>query len=151
MTGFDSETANYIIPRDDDDPYLNPERRTKVSAAGFRTFVNIADRWGITEDERRRILGGLTLESYNHYATFAASRRDFTLDIDELERISLVIGIFADVATFVGDAEAENAWLRARIFDSFFRGRRPLELIVGGSLNSLWGLRRQLRAVSAGN
>lgn len=150
MNKHDDEIANYIRPRDEQDEFHNPERRRQVSGAVFRTFLKISSLWGLTEAEQRRTLGDMPEPAYQAYVSCATQHRDMLLSVDELERISLLLGIYASLHLIYGTPEPGAGWIRRPNTAAFLRGRRPVDLITGGSLNSLWGLRRHLDAVCAG-
>ena len=69
----------------------NPEVRRKLSPGGLRTFVNIAEKWELTEVQARSLLGGVASSTYHAWKT---NPRGKQLDQDTLTRISLVIGIY---------------------------------------------------------
>lgn len=150
MNRHDGEIANFIRPRDEQDEFHNPERRGQVSGAAFRVFLRISSLWDLTGTEQRRTLGDMPETTYQEYVSRATQHLDMLLSVDELERISLLLGIYASLHTIYGTSEPGAGWIRRPNTAAFLRGRRPVDLITGGSLNSLWGLRRHLDAVCAG-
>src|SRR5262245_36146586 len=70
-----------------------PANRRRLSAPALRTFLAIADLWGLSEEERRLVLGYPSRSTYHHWAKLAREHRDITLDVDVLMRLSAVFGI----------------------------------------------------------
>jgi hypothetical protein len=73
---------------------FRPETRRRLSAPALRTFLEIADRWGLREEERRLILGLPSRSTYHNWARTARMNGDITLDVDTLTRLSAVLGIY---------------------------------------------------------
>src|SRR5712672_2410334 len=70
-----------------------PANRRRLSAPALRTFLAIADLWGLTEEERRLILGYPSRSTYHNWCKQAREHGSFTLDVDALTRISALLGI----------------------------------------------------------
>lgn len=127
-----------------------PANRRRLSAPAFRTFLAIADLWGLREDERRLLLGFPSRSTYHSWAKQAREHGEFTLDVDVLLRLSAVLGIHQALGVlYDSDAEAV-AWLRGPQEGGIFGGRPPLELMTGGAQDSLLAVRRFLDAARGG-
>ena len=72
---------------------LAPTNRRRLSAPALRTFLAIADLWGLTEEQRLLILGYPSRSTYHNWCKQAREHGAFTLDVDVLTRISAVLGI----------------------------------------------------------
>src|ERR1700743_1201894 len=72
---------------------LAPANRRRLSAPALRTFLAIADLWGLTEAERLLVLGYPSRSTYHNWCKQAREHGAFTLDVDVLTRISVVFGI----------------------------------------------------------
>lgn len=70
-----------------------PANRKRLSAPALRTFLAIADLWGLTEEQRLLMLGYPSRSTYHNWAKQAREHGAFTLDVDTLTRISAVLGI----------------------------------------------------------
>src|ERR1700743_229283 len=70
-----------------------PANRRRLSAPAMRTFLAIADLWGLSEVERRLVLGFPSRSTFHNWAKQAREHGQFTLDVDVLTRISAVLGI----------------------------------------------------------
>src|SRR3546814_14599663 len=67
---------------------FEPANRRRLSAPNFRTFLAIADLWGLSEEQRRLILGYPSRSAFHSWAKQAREHGEFTLDVDVLMRIS---------------------------------------------------------------
>ena len=72
---------------------FSPANRRRLSGPGLRTFLSIADLWGLTEDERLLVLGLPSRSTYYNWIKAVREHRDITLDLDMLTRISAVLGV----------------------------------------------------------
>src|SRR5271168_4268386 len=96
---------------------LDPERfssanRRKLSAPGLRTFLAITDLWGLTEEQRRLILGLPSRSTYQNWIKTAREHRDLVLDLDVLTRISAVLGIHRALGILHCSERDAVSWLR---------------------------------------
>jgi hypothetical protein len=127
-----------------------PANRRRLSAPGFRTFLAIADLWGLSEEDRRLILGYPSRSTYHSWAKQAREHGEFTLDVDVLTRLSAVLGIHAALG-LLHATEAEGiAWLRGPHDAAIFGGQPPLALVTSGTQDGLLTVRRFLDAARGG-
>lgn len=89
----------------------------------IRAFFNLADAWRLSEDERRRLLGGIAKSTL--YAWQRSPRRVVTTDT--LTRISLMLGIHVALVRLFPNAPAGRMAERVR-------EPLPLGLTAGGAL-----------------
>lgn len=151
MSGF-AERAVPFVPAAErlDVSRFAPDNRRRLSAPALRTFLAIADLWGLREEERRLMLGLPSRSTYHNWAKQAREHGAFTLDVDVLLRLSAVLGIHQALGVlYGGDAEAV-AWLRGPQDGSIFGGRAPLELMISGTQDGLMAVRRFLDAARGG-
>jgi hypothetical protein len=127
-----------------------PESRRRLSAPAFRTFLAIADLWGLTEEERRLILGYPSRSTYHNWAKLAREHGAFTLDADVLTRISAVFGIHQALGVLNDSDTAGVAWLRGPHDATVFGGRPPMALVTSGTQDGLMIVRRFLDAARGG-
>lgn len=127
-----------------------PANRRRLSAPALRTFLAIADLWGLTEEERRLILGFPSRSTYHHWAKLAREHRDITLDVDALMRLSAVFGIHQALGILHASEPEAVAWLKGRHDSVVFGGRPPLAFITSGSQDGLLLVRRFLDAARGG-
>jgi hypothetical protein len=86
-----SEAANG--PPRLDNSRLAPANRRRLSAPALRTFLAIADLWGLTEEQRLLVLGYPSRSTYHNWCKQAREHGAFTFDVDVLTRISAILGI----------------------------------------------------------
>ena len=127
-----------------------PANRKRLSAPALRTFLAIADLWGLNEEERRLVLGYPSRSTYHNWARQAREHGEITLDVDVLTRISAVLGIHQALGVlFAGEREGVE-WLRGPHQALVFGGRPPMALVTSGSQDGLLTVRRFLDAARGG-
>ncbi len=104
----------------------------EVVRAALRAVRRIVAVWELGEADIEKILG-------IQYIT--EDRID--VGVVELERISLVIGIYAGLHTIYGDDVVADGWLRRPNSNTVFGGRCPLEVMRSG-LGGMYLVRRYL-------
>lgn len=114
----------------------------------IRAFLNLADAWRLTEDERCRLLGGIAKSTL--YAWQRLPRR--TVTTDTLTRISLLLGVHvALVRLFPSAPEGRMAdRVRAPLPLTLTGGRSLLEHLVRGGIPAMADARRVLEAEAGG-
>ena len=122
--------------------FLDPAERKRLSGPGFRVFLGVCDKLGLSVAQRRRLLGNISETTY--YRWRASGVR--ALSADHLERISLVLGIFKGLRLLFADDAMGLRWLRAPNRDVPFAGRSPLDTMLRGSIDNLFAVRRYIDA-----
>ncbi|MDQ6611896.1 MAG: MbcA/ParS/Xre antitoxin family protein [Gemmatimonadota bacterium] len=125
---------------------LTGDERSTLGAAGFRTFLALADNWQLTVNERTRLLGDIADSTYHKWR----SGKIGELSRDQLERLSLVLGIYKALRLIFSDEATGTRWLRGANTESLFAGRSPLERMLNGSIDDLYAVRRYLDAWRGG-
>ena len=110
----------------------------------------IADLWGLTEEQRRLILGSPSRSTYHNWCRQARAHGSFTLDVDVLTRISAVFGIHQALGILFSDEKAGVAWLRGPHDALTFGGQAPVDLITSGPQDALLTVRRFLDGARGG-
>lgn len=129
---------------------FEPGNRSRLSGPGLRTFIAIADTWGLSGEQRRRILGDPSRSTYKRWARNVREHREITLSVDVLTRISLVLGIYAGLGKLFASDHESVAWLRRPHGARIFSGSAPLDLIVSGGIEDLMIVRRFIDAAGTG-
>ena len=89
-----------------------PANRRRLSAPALRTFLAIADLWGLTEEQRLLVLGYPSRSTYHNWCKQARAHGAFTLDFDVLTRISAVFGIHQALGILFPTEHLGVEWLR---------------------------------------
>lgn len=127
------------------------EERARVSAPGLRTFLNIGRRWSLSEEQQSGLLA-CDVATFREWAAIAREHKPLVLETHTLLRISVALGVFADLRWFfmsVAGVREERRWLlRPRQLPPF-HGRPPLEVLCG-SFEDQMTVRRHLSALAEG-
>jgi hypothetical protein len=129
---------------------FRPDRRRKLSGPGLRAFLNVADEWGLSEQERLRVLGLPARSTFHGWVAKVRQWNDITLSVDELARISAVLGIYKGLKIIFSRDEDAARWVRSSNGGPTFGGQAPLALITSGSQDALMLVRRHLDAWRGG-
>jgi hypothetical protein len=127
-----------------------PANRKRLSAPALRTFLAIADLWGLTEEQRRLVLGYPSRSTYHNWARIAREHGAITLDVDTLTRLSAALGIHQALGVLF-ESEVEGVeWLDDPHDAPVFGGQPPMALVTSGTLDGLLTVRRFLDAARGG-
>jgi hypothetical protein len=133
------------------DPHrFQPSRRRQLSGPGLRTFLNVAEEWQLSEPERLRILGLPSRSTFHSWVAKVRKGGEITLSVDELIRISLVLGIYKALRIIFAREEDAARWLRSSNSGPAFGSQTPLALITSGTQDALILVRRYLDAWRGG-
>jgi hypothetical protein len=143
------EPANAAAEIVDFGRFAAPNRR-RLSGPALRTFLTIANRWGLTEEQRRLVLGYPSRSTYHNWAKLAREGQPFTLDVDALLRISAVFGIHQAMGVLFDDEAEGLRWLKGPHMAPVFGGQPPLALVTSGTQDGLMTVRRFLDAARGG-
>jgi uncharacterized protein (DUF2384 family) len=129
---------------------FTPANRRRLSRPGLRTFLAIADLWGLTEEQRRLVLGLPSRSTYHNWVKAVREHGEITLAVDTLHRISAVLGIHQALGILFGTEREGTEWLRAPHGATVFGGNPPLDLLTSGTQDGLLTVRRFLDAARSG-
>ena len=119
---------------------MDSNTRARLSESAIKGFLNIADRWQLTETQARGLLGGIASSTFHAWKTNPAAIR---LSQDTLIRISLVLGIYKATHIYFGEEWADK-WVtlgnRARLFG----GHPPLDFMMRHGQPGMVEVRRLL-------
>ena len=132
------------------DQKLGPEERRRLSGAALRTFLSIADLWGLDEEARSRVIGILRPKIYERCCARARAQLPLMLNAEALKRISEVLQIHAGLTVLFADQREALGWLSRPHDTSPFEGRSPKELLTQGDFEDLMAVRRFLDAACTG-
>ncbi len=112
----------------------------RLGAAGMRTFVGIADDWQLPVAARCVLLGAIGPSTYHKWRQGDVG----TPSRDQLERLSLLLGIYKALRLLFSDDATGHRWLKAVNRDPDFAGQSPLDRMCRGSIEDLYAVRRYL-------
>ncbi|TXH38917.1 MAG: DUF2384 domain-containing protein [Rhodospirillaceae bacterium] len=129
---------------------FEPDKRRRLGGPGMRTFLNIAEAWHLSEEDRLRILGFPARATYFNWVSKARKDQELLLPVDTLLRISAMLGIHKSLRILFNDANEELRWLRSPHDAPTFGGQAPMVLITSGSPDGIMLVRRYLDAFRGG-
>ncbi len=149
MSGFDESSgpAAFDVPTAAPgvlapDALRDPEVRARMSPAAVRLFLRLSELWRLSVDQRRALLGDISRPTYHNWQRGKVG----TLARDQLERISLVLGIHKGLRLLFADDASAMRWFTSPNHDLPFAGRSPLDRALGGSIDDLFAVRRYIDA-----
>jgi len=113
-----------------------------MANAGLQGLARMGDHWGLTVDQQRILLGNLPKTTY--YALLKGEAR--SVSSDTLERLSLLLGIWANLETMLPNPQSSVGWMKRPHKDVRFGGHSPLAWMLQGTVSSLLDVRRYLEA-----
>ncbi|WP_306598443.1 antitoxin Xre-like helix-turn-helix domain-containing protein [Geothrix sp. 21YS21S-2] len=130
-----SRSPNTALPVQDD-----------PSALAFRTFLAVAERWGLPVKERLALLG-IAKSTYTVWLKRleAGDLRD--VDGDKVDRMAYVLGIYELSGSVFPDGVA---WATRANQAPVFGGRRPLDRMLDGRMEDLIETLGYLKTASMG-
>ncbi|MGA9869007.1 MAG: MbcA/ParS/Xre antitoxin family protein [Acetobacteraceae bacterium] len=127
-----------------------PESRRRLGAPALRTFLAIADLWGLNEEQRRLLLGMPSRSTYHSWARIARMHGEVTLDVDVLVRLSALFGIYQALRILHATEQEGTDWLKRPHDATIFGGQPPMALLTTGTQDALLSVRRFLDAARGG-
>lgn len=121
------------------------ENRTRLSPAAIKGLIRIATHWKLRDEDTRVLLGGMSSGSFYTLKDQGAK----TLDIDQLTRISLLIGIYKALNILYSQKLAD-AWITLPNTNPIFGGDSPLNYIKKGGIPAFMRVRQLLDARRGG-
>lgn len=117
-----------------------------LARGGLRTFFNIMQAWGVTDDIAMRLLGA-TRATYYRWRTHPEQAR---LTKDILERLSYIFGIYKDLGILLPNKGAANTWVSRPNEAPLFNGQPPLQRLQAGQVGDLFVVHQFLDAQRGG-
>lgn len=115
----------------------NPAKTAQVALS---TFFNITQAWGVKADEQRVLLGSPASSTLFKWKKGEVSK----INVDTLERISYILGIYKALGILFTTREQADAWVNKRNRD--FNGETALAFMLRGKMANLSETRRYLDA-----
>lgn len=124
------------------DALRDPKVRERMSPTAVRLFMRLSDHWRLAVDQRRALLGDISRPTYHNWQGGKVG----TLSRDQLERISLVLGIQKGLKLLFADDASATRWFTSPNSDLPFGGDSPLGRALRGSIDDLYSVRRYIDA-----
>jgi hypothetical protein len=124
------------------DALRDPKVRERMSPTAVRLFLRLTALWRLAVDQRRALLGDISKPTYHNWQNGKVG----TLSRDQLERISLVLGIHKGLKLLFADEASATRWLTSPNRDLPFGGQSPLERALHGGMDDLYAVRRYIDA-----
>ena len=115
---------------------------TPAATAALRAFFNIAERWQLSSQQQRVLLGNPPASTFFKWKKELSG----TLSRDVLERVSYVLGIYKALQILLPDAQRADAWIRQPNAAPLFGGEPALKRLLGGNVGDLYVVRQYLDA-----
>jgi len=128
------------IPAVEPERRRDPKIRRQMSGPAIRTYFNVAEKWGLTVEEQRALLGWPPESTYYKYKAGQVG----TLSYDMLMRISLVLGIYKNLHILYPEEALADGWVRLPNSNPLFGGKPALTLMTEGGMDGLYQVRRLL-------
>ena len=87
---------------------MTGEKQRELGAAGLRAYPNIASAWGLTEAQAARLLG----TPASTYRRWKRQPERASLDVNHIERLSLILGIYKNLHILLPREDAADSWVR---------------------------------------
>lgn len=131
------------LPRTSAVPDL-PAVTDTEAAAMARAVVRLFERWNLSDQQARDILGGLPARTYARWKTGEVGR----VDRDLATRLSLLMGIHKGLRYLFTDPDRGYAWVSKA--NTAFGGCSPAQVMADGSIFALARVRAWLDAERGG-
>jgi hypothetical protein len=96
-----------------------------LSKSALRAFAKIAEKWSLSEEQARGLLGGIVSSTFHAWKSRPEKVR---LGQDTLTRISLVLSIYKDLNIYFSKPWADR-WITLGNRGPMFNGQAPIEFM----------------------
>jgi hypothetical protein len=114
------------------------EERKRLSASSLILFFNLMKLWKVRDEDAKLLLGGISNGPFNE---MRKNPSDKVLSVDQMFRVSYLLGIFKVISTLHGQQLAD-VWIQLPNSNILFGGKSPLEYMVVGSLPAMQNVRK---------
>jgi hypothetical protein len=122
----------------------NKENQERLSPAAIKSLFVIASRWGLPSEDTRDLLGGMSNGSF-----YALKKGTSVLDMDQLTRVSLLIGIYKAL-NILYSRKLADSWITLPNTNPMFGGDTPLNYMKNSGIPALLRVRQLLDARRGG-
>lgn len=117
------------------------QTQTNKNAIALKAFFNITQKWGLTSEQEKILIGNSTSTFYRW-----KNDKDGSLTKDTLERISYILGIYKALRILFPTEEAAHSWIKKPNKAPLFNGKSALDKLLAGRVIDLADVRRYLDA-----
>lgn len=114
--------------------------RRDLTGPALRAFFQIADRWQLTTEQERCLLGNPPRSTYFRWKR----ELDGSVTQDVLERISYLLGIYKALHILFPNDQQADGWVHRANTAALFGGRSALDRMLGGQVADLYVVRQYL-------
>jgi len=125
-------------------PFQGEPDLERLSGPGIRAFFNLGETWGLSADQQRGLLGGVSKSTFHRWKR----DRDALLNLDQMERVSHLLGIHKNLQILL--PTTANTWVHRPNSNLLFGGQAPIDLMVLGGISWLRQVRLFLDAQRGG-
>lgn len=118
----------------------------KVGRAAFQAFLSISEKWKLTAEQQRVLLGDIPKSTYHLWKSQVLKAQNIKLAKDTLERISYILGIYKSLNILLSNPQAVNDWIHKPNDATLFGGKAALDKMLAGNVIDLADVRRFLDA-----
>jgi len=120
------------------------KERERLSQPALDGFFRITNLWRLSADQQADLLGGVPRSSLYRMKKVAGTR-----SIDELTRISYVVGIYKALHSLL-PRDLADEWMTRPNDNLLFGGKTPLSYVLRGGIPGLQQVRTLLDAALSG-
>lgn len=108
-----------------------------------RAVLNLAGRWGLTDEQLAVLLGDMSVRTLQRWKQGQMGR----VGVDGSARLSNLMGIHKALRLLFKDAARGYGWIKRP--NAHFGGKTALDVMLGGQLTDLMRVRRYLDTARA--
>jgi len=116
------------------------DERKRLSTSSLIMFFNMMKLWKVRDEDAKLLLGGV---SNGPFYEMKRNPNDKVLDVDQMFRVSYLLGIFKALNILHGQ-ELADEWVRLPNSNILFGGKSALEYMIAGGLPAMQNVRRLL-------
>lgn len=113
--------------------------RQELTPSAIGAIERLTDRWGLTVKQVGDLLGGVGSSTWHAWK----AKPPAELSMDQLTRVSLLLGIFTALHV-LHPGELADTWVTRPNTNELFRGRTPLLCMIEGGIPTMVEVRRLL-------
>lgn len=121
---------------------LSDRRRKETSPVAIKLFFRLTEAWALSNDEKRALLGGISKATFHNWE----KGKGGPLSRDQMERISLCMGIEKGLKLIFAEEAGGHRWLKGGNSDHPFNGQSPLGRMINEGIYGLYQTRAYLDA-----